>query len=73
MDFQKALAAIAAYLEEHDRRYALVGALALAAYGHPRATLDLDLVVELESQDEIRHYFEQHGLRERFDDLERSL
>jgi hypothetical protein len=24
-------------------------------------------------REEIRHYFEQHGLRERFDDLERSL
>jgi hypothetical protein len=44
MDFVTTLETLASFMEKQDYRYALVGGLALAAYGYPRATLDLDLV-----------------------------
>jgi len=61
MDFQKTLATIAEFLEGNDLRYALIGGFALAAYGHTRATLDLDLVVEQEAQDPIIQFMESLG------------
>jgi hypothetical protein len=48
-------------LEEKGRRYALGGGLAMAAYGLPRTTLDLDLVVDGESQEELVRYLESIG------------
>jgi nucleotidyltransferase AbiEii toxin of type IV toxin-antitoxin system len=39
----------------------LVGALALAAYGLPRTTLDLDLAVERRAQDDVISYLESRG------------
>jgi hypothetical protein len=42
MDFGRVLETVAGFLEEKDFRYAVVGGFALAAYGLPRTTLDLD-------------------------------
>lgn len=61
MDFAKTLAEIASFLEENNLDYALIGGLALAAYGHPRTTLDIDLVVEYEHQDQIIDFMESRG------------
>ena len=41
--------AIAAALQEHGVAYALVGGLAVAVWGAPRATKDIDLLVRPES------------------------
>ncbi len=41
-------------LEELDLPYALVGSIASMAYGEPRATLDIDVVVRLEPTDAVR-------------------
>lgn len=61
MDFVKSLETIAGFMDDQGYRYALIGGLALAAYGHPRATLDLDLVVERDDQDRIVHFMESLG------------
>ena len=68
MDFEKSIETITGFLAEHELRYALIGGLALAAYGHPRSTLDLDLVVDLEDQAEIIAFMERLG----FETLHRS-
>ena len=50
------LSTLRAFLEEKGTRYALSGGLAMAAYGLPRTTLDLDLVVDGAAQEDlIRH------------------
>lgn len=50
------LATLRGSLAEHECRFALVGGLAMAAYGLPRTTLDLDLVVDGACQEElVRH------------------
>jgi hypothetical protein len=41
-------------LERAHIEYALCGGLALAVHGHPRATKDIDLLVQPESVDRIR-------------------
>jgi hypothetical protein len=61
IDFERQLADISGFLEERGYRYALVGALALAAYGLPRATLDLDLAVERRAQDDVVGHLESRG------------
>jgi hypothetical protein len=42
VDYARVLRETGAFLEKHGYRYALAGGVALAAYGHPRLTLDLD-------------------------------
>ena len=68
MDFVAALETIATFFDEQEHRYALIGGLALAAFGHTRATLDLDLVVDRDCQSEIIDFMESLG----FDTLHRS-
>jgi hypothetical protein len=59
---------ISGFLEEHRYRHALVGGLALAAYGLARTTLDLDLAVEARAQDDLVPFLESKG----YDTLYRS-
>jgi hypothetical protein len=54
---------VSGFLEERGFRHALIGALALAAYGSPRTTIDLDLAVEARAQDDIVGYLERKGYR----------
>lgn len=61
MDFLRALDRIDAVLAAHGYRYALAGGVALAAYGHPRLTLDLDIVTEVEAQDAMVAAMESAG------------
>jgi len=68
MDFSSALTTIATFLDENEIRYALIGGLALAAYGNPRSTLDIDLVVEHLHQQPIIDFMEASG----FETLHRS-
>lgn len=41
-------------LEKHGVEYALCGGLAMAVHGLPRATVDIDLLIESKSLEEIR-------------------
>jgi hypothetical protein len=52
---------VSRFLEDRGYRHALVGALALAAYGLPRTTLDLDVAVEARAQDDVVAFLESLG------------
>ena len=45
LDLYDELKAVLSALEKAEVPYALCGGLALAVYGHPRATIDIDLLV----------------------------
>lgn len=53
MDLYAELRSLITALEEDQRPYAVCGALAVAIYGAPRATKDIDLLVPPESLDEV--------------------
>lgn len=53
LDLYEELKALIARLEEGPLPYALCGGLAMAVYGTPRATVDIDLLVREESLPEI--------------------
>jgi hypothetical protein len=53
VDFVRVFDRLAERLDEHGHPYALVGALALQAYGHSRATFDLDLLTVTVAQEPI--------------------
>lgn len=61
IDFQTQLTTLSRFLDERDYRHALIGALALAAYGLARTTLDLDLAVEASGQDDVVRFMESNG------------
>ncbi len=63
MDFGKVLETVTSFLEEKSFRYAVVGGFALAAYGLPRTTLDLDFVVESAIQENLIQFLESLGYR----------
>ncbi len=46
VDFVGTIDRIEAFLAPGDWRWAIAGGVALAAYGHPRMTLDVDIVTE---------------------------
>ena len=55
------LQGIVAKLEEAGIDYALCGGLAMAVYAMPRATLDIDLMIQVESLDEAGRVVEPLG------------
>jgi len=61
MEFSNVLGAISSFLDEKGFRYAVIGAVAIAAYGLPRTTVDLDFVVEASAQDELIRFLESRG------------
>ena len=63
MTLLEQLAAIVAALEGAQIEYALVGGLAVAVWGAPRATHDIDLLVQPESLDAIAAAIEPLGFR----------
>lgn len=52
-DIDAELEAITSALEHRGLEYAVCGGIAVAVHGHPRATMDIDLVVPPESLDAI--------------------
>lgn len=68
MDFVAGLDLIAGFLAGRAGRSAVIGGIALAAYGNPRTTIDLDFIVEGELQDELIAFLEVQG----FETLHRS-
>jgi hypothetical protein len=61
MDFVGVLDRIDAFLSSHGWRFALVGGVALAVYGNPRLTLDLDIVTEGKAQEALVAWMETAG------------
>ena len=61
MDFAKVISTVAAFLEENDQPFAVIGGLAMAAYGLARTTLDLEIVTSSEAQDSLVDFLESEG------------
>lgn len=61
MNFARVLPIITSFLEETGARFAVIGAVALAAYGMLRTTLDLDFVVDASARDDILRFMEARG------------
>ena len=68
MDFGRNLEELKKFFETQQLRWALIGGVALATYGLARTTLDLDLIVDVEAQEELVHFLEGSG----FETLHRS-
>ena len=52
-DIEAELAAILSAFEQEDFEYAICGGIALAVHGHPRATTDIDVLVDSDSMQRI--------------------
>jgi len=63
MDFARVLVLVSDFFDEIDERFAVIGALGLAAQGHSRATFDVDI-------DEIKGYSRRYELEALLDRLE---
>ena len=61
MNFAAALGSVQEFLSARGFRSAIVGGVAMAAYGLARTTLDLDLVTESAAQDELVAQLESTG------------
>lgn len=61
MDFAATLESVRAFLASRGYRQALVGGVAMAAYGLARTTLDLDLVTDAAAQAELVEFLEGKG------------
>ena len=61
MDFAHELDAIRAFLVQGKFRVAVIGGVALAAYGNPRLTLDLDVITDASAQDAVIAFMESQG------------
>jgi len=61
VDFGRAFDRVASFLEDRGFPLALIGGLALHAYGISRATFDLDLVTERGAQDPLISFLEAEG------------
>lgn len=68
MDFAGEFEAVRSFLTERGYRVAVIGGVALAAYGHPRLTLDLDVVTDAAAQADVVEMMEARG----FSTLHRS-
>jgi hypothetical protein len=63
MDFAGVLSAVAAFLTAAGHRFAVIGGVALAAYGRARTTVDLDILVSREVQAALLAHLEALGYR----------
>ena len=61
MDFPGVLKQLSLWFESEDVDFALIGDVALTAYGHTRTTLDLDFVVDAEKQTALIEFMEAIG------------
>ena len=53
LDLYEELRTLIAALDKHEIEYALCGGIAMAIFGRPRATVDIDLLILAESLDEM--------------------
>jgi hypothetical protein len=68
VDFAGEFEAVRGFLSDRGYRVAVIGGVALAAYGHPRLTLDLDVVTDAGAQADVVEMMEARG----FSTLHRS-
>lgn len=61
MNFGAVLEILSEFFEENGVLYAVVGGVAIAAYGLPRTTVDLDFAVESRAQDDLVRFLESRG------------
>lgn len=61
MQFDEVLRTFAAFFERERIRYALIGGLAMQAWGQTRLTKDVDFVVDLAARDRVIAYAESIG------------
>jgi len=61
MDFARVLHELTEYFADRGMRWAVVGGVAMAAYGFPRTTLDLDFLAERKDQDALVAHLEAEG------------
>lgn len=61
VDFGRELDEIGAFMAGTGFPCAVIGGVALAAYGHPRMTLDLDLVTDGAAQDAVVAFMSSRG------------
>lgn len=61
LDFGTVIDMVTRFLDEKEFRYAVIGGVALASYGLPRTTLDVDFIVESAAQDEVIRFLESRG------------
>jgi hypothetical protein len=61
VDFGREIDEVGAFLTAAGHAWAVVGGVALAGYGHPRMTLDLDLATEAAAQDALVAFMEARG------------
>jgi hypothetical protein len=61
VDFATELDEVRTFVADRGFRLAVIGGVALAAYGHPRLTLDLDVVTESAAQDALVARMEEAG------------
>lgn len=61
MNFGAVLKTVSNFLQDRGFRHAMIGGVALAAYGLARSTLDLDFVVESSAENELIHFMESAG------------
>ena len=61
MDFARELDVVEGFLGKERFRVAVIGGVALTAYGHLRMTLDLDLVTDSAAQETLIAFMESQG------------
>jgi hypothetical protein len=61
VDFSRTYQLLADFLEARSLRFAVVGGVAMSAYGYVRATLDIDFAVDAAAGDEVVAFLEQEG------------
>jgi hypothetical protein len=61
VNFAREFDAVRSFLSDRGYRVAVIGGVALAAYGHPRMTLDLDVVTDAAAQDALVVMMEASG------------
>jgi hypothetical protein len=63
MDFGRNLEELKDFLDARQYRWALIGGVALAVYGLARTTLDLDLAVDFNAQEDLVGFMESSGFQ----------
>ncbi len=63
MDLSRVLSLVRPFFEERREPFAIVGGLALLAYGAPRATFDVDLLARREVRDDLVAFLEHKGFK----------
>ncbi len=61
MDFARVIDAVSTFLRDRDHPFAIIGGVAVAAYGMVRITLDVDFVTSGDAQVDLIHFLESQG------------